>query len=86
MDHPCKGMTKVQIATFEQLAVGCKPPAKKATWDALEARGVIERGPDMVRRDAIGQFNIPQWQVPIHIHMQWCGWCSENVADKEPKA
>jgi hypothetical protein len=26
---------------------------------------------------------LPQWHVPIHIHIQWCAWCSENVADNE---
>ena len=83
MDHPCKGMTAVQIDTFEQLAVGAKPLATRATWDKLEARGLIERGPDLNRRDALGEFKIPQWQVPIHIHAQWCEWCSENVSDME---
>lgn len=52
-DHPCQGMTKAQIAAFEQVAIGGKPPATKATWVALEGRGVVVRGPDLVRRDAL---------------------------------
>ena len=84
MEHPCKGMSKVQIDTFEQVAVGnALPQATKRTWDALEKRGVIERGPDMIKRDAIGEYRIPQWQVPIHIHAQWCSWCGSNVEDWE---
>ena len=83
-DHPCKGMSKVQIDTFEQVAVGVTlPPATKRTWNALEKRGVIVRGSDLVRRDALGGYRLPQWHVPIHVHAQWCAWCSENVADEE---
>lgn len=85
MDHPCKGMSKVQIDTFEQLAVGMTPSATKGTWAALEKKGVVVRGPDLVRRDALGEFRIPQWQVPVPVHAQWCAWCSENVEEPHSK-
>jgi len=78
MEHPCKGMTKAQIDTFEQLAVGRKPPATKGTWDALEKNGVIERGADLIRRDALGEYRIPQFVVPVAVHAQWCAWCAEQ--------
>lgn len=83
MDHPCKGLSKAKIDTFEQLAVGAKPPAARGTFDALEKHGVIVRGPDLVWHDAFVQFKIPQWEVPIHIHAQWCAWCGENVDDDQ---
>ena len=79
MEHPCKGLSQAQVDAFEQIAVGMKPPATKRDWDALEKRGVIVRGADLVRRDALGEYKIPQWEVPIHIHAQWCAWCAENV-------
>ena len=85
MEHPCAGMTKSQVETFERLAVGITPPATKGTWLALEDRGVIQRGPDLIRHDAFGEYRIPQWQVPIHIHFQWCAWCAENVKDDKEK-
>ena len=88
MDHPCKGMSQSQVDTFEKVAVGRKPPATQRTWDALEKHGVIVRGPDLIKRDAFGEYRIPQWQVPIAIHAQWCEWCSENVDEphsKEPE-
>jgi len=82
VDHPCKGMTKAQIATFEQVAIGVSlPPATPATWRSLERRGVVERRSDLIRSDRLGKFSLPQWSVPIHVHMQWCKWCSENVED-----
>ena len=81
MDHPCKGMSKEAIAAFERLAVCEMPIATSATLVALEKRGVIVRGPDLVKRDARGEYNIARWDVPIHIHAQWCAWCSENLED-----
>jgi hypothetical protein len=77
-DHPCKGMTKVQIAAFEQIAINQPPQCGWKSIDALLKAGVIERGPDDVRRDAMGTYTIPNYYVPIHHHAQWCAWCSEQ--------
>lgn len=78
-DHPCKGMTKAQIAAFERIAVNQSPGCTWPTIDALLNAGVIERGPAETRRDALGVYTIPSFYVPLPIHAQWCEWCSENV-------
>ena len=76
--HPCKGMTRAQIAAFEQIAINQQPLCKWVTIDALLNAGVIERGEDEIRRDAMGVYNIPNFFVPLSIHHQWCQWCSEQ--------
>ena len=42
-DHPCKGMTKAQIRTFERIALSQPPAATARTIDALLQKGLIER-------------------------------------------
>lgn len=83
-DHPCKGMTPLQIQAFEKIAVGDPLPSGVIkSFKALQAKGLIERGPDKVLRDRLGSFGIPQYQVPIRHHMQWCQWCSEQPENQE---
>ena len=77
-EHPCKGMTKAQREAFERIAVNQAPGCAWPTIDALLKAGVIERGPSETRRDAMGVFTIPSFYVPVHIHAQWCGWCSQT--------
>ena len=42
-EHPCKGMTKAEIAAFEAIAVNRPPHCSKRTLDKLLSRGVIEK-------------------------------------------
>lgn len=82
-DHPCKGMTKAQIAAFEQIAINQPPQCKWNTIDALMKAGMVERGKGETRRDAMGVYEIPYFYVPLLIHMQWCEWCSEQPENVE---
>ena len=77
-------MTKVQIAAFEQIAINQPPQCGWKSVDALMKAGVIDRGEDDVRRDAMGIYRIPNYFVPWHVHMQWCEWCSEQPENQEP--
>ena len=79
--HPCNGMTKAQREAFERIATNQIPDCTWPTIDALLKAGVIERGPDDVRRDAMGVYIIPSFFIPIPIHIQWCAWCSELHSD-----
>lgn len=79
IDHPCKGMTKAQVAAFEAIAINEIPQNGWNSIDKLIERGVIERGPNETRRDAMGVYSIPSFFVPLPIHHQWCQWCSERV-------
>lgn len=81
-DHPCKGMTKAQTDAFERIAINAPPGCAWPTIDALLKAGVIERGEDDMRRDALGTYAIPNFFVPLPIHMQWCEWCSEQPGEE----
>jgi hypothetical protein len=76
--HPCEGMTWAQRSAFERIAVNQFPGCRWPTIDALLKAGVIERGEDDIRRDAMGVYHIPNFFVPLPIHAQWCEWCSEQ--------
>lgn len=78
VDHPCKGLTKAQREAFERVATNQHPGCAWPTIDVLLKAGVIERGPDDMRRDALGVYAIPRFHVPIPVHHQWCAWCAEN--------
>lgn len=83
-DHPCKGMTKPQIEAFEEIAIGnALPVTFRGTIRVLENRGLIERTADKILQDELGKYPLPQYQVPIPYHMQWCQWCSEQPESQE---
>ena len=78
-DHPCKGMTKAQIACFERLAISQPPYAGDKTLKALLARGVIEGAERKSIDPKSGlRFSWMEYHVPLSVHAQWCEWCSEQ--------
>jgi hypothetical protein len=78
--HPCAGMTKAQRWAFEAIAISQSPHMHPKTTKVLLDRGVIQRDADeVVGRDNFGPINVARYSVPIHVHHQWCKWCSENV-------
>ena len=81
-DHPCKGMTQVQIDAFERLCVNQLPLCGWSSINALMNAGVVKRGQDDLRHDAMGVYNVPTFFVPVPVHMQWCQWCSEQPENK----
>lgn len=79
------GMNARQQAVFDQIAVGGNPFAHRAILKGLEAKGLV------VGRDVqtFGPTNHPldrfpltvrEYAVPLGIHIQWCAWCSEQIA------
>lgn len=77
-DHPCKGMSRKQREAFEQIAINQHPQDGWRSIDALLKAGVIEKVEGEKRRDAMGVYEIPRFNVPLSVHMQWCEWCSEQ--------
>lgn len=73
-----KGLTFIQNAAFEQVAIGNDSGINSKTADALIKKGLIER-----HEEKRGVLKIYRYQVPIPIHMEWCKWCSENIKDEE---
>lgn len=77
-DHPCKGMSRADCDAFEAIAINQTPQNGWRSIDRLLSAGVIERGEDDKRRDAMGAYSIPRFYVPLPVHMRWCEWCSEQ--------
>ncbi len=76
-EHPCKGMTKAQQRDFELIAINQRPRGTPKTTDALKKRGLITEHIE-THHDRFGVFYVPNWQVPLPIHCQWCKWASEQ--------
>ena len=79
VNHPApKGAQRVM---FEKIATGdCSPSGAASTRRALVEKGLIKQiGFSHIGRPPF-QVKIPQFEVPIHIHMQWCEWCATGVA------
>ncbi len=81
-DHPCKGMTQVQIDAFERIATNQLPLCGWASLNALMKAGVVVRGKDETRRDAMGLYYVPIFYVPAPVLIQWCQWCSEQPENR----
>jgi hypothetical protein len=77
--HPAKaaGCTKRQIELFELIATGDSLPRgyTTQTFMVLVRNGLIRNDTPPHRAAA--------YYVPIHVHIQWCQWCSENVTEEE---
>ena len=68
----------VSLAAYASIAINQLPACGWASIEKLLAAGVIVRGQDEMRRDAMGVYAVPQFGVPLLIHKQWCQWCSEQ--------
>jgi hypothetical protein len=74
------GLSKAQREAFEQIAVGnALPAAHPKTLQKLKDKGLIEEGlGKTVGWDCFGAIVLPQYYVPLPVHMGWCKWCSEH--------
>lgn len=79
--HPARAVrcAKRQIEVFERIAAGDAWPdgSSPRTLDALASKGLIV---DSQPHGSV--FNVPQYEVPTAIHIQWCTWCSENIKEE----
>jgi hypothetical protein len=82
--HPCAGRSQAAVEAFERIAVSQPPMCSPQTIQALLRAGLIEQtGERVLGRDALGPIRVATYEVPLPIHIQWCAWCDENVADEE---
>jgi hypothetical protein len=83
--HPCAKLSKATRDCFEQIATGnALPRSSKRAFEILSALGLIQQLEDKVLgRDVFGLIVIPQYQVPIPIHAQFCQWASENFKEED---
>jgi hypothetical protein len=82
--HP--GRTKAQRKVLDQIGSGeCCPRAHPKTIDRLLKEGLIEHiGTSVLGRDAFGKIEMPVYEMPTPIHMQWCQYWADQPADDEP--
>lgn len=81
--HPAAGCTRRQIEVFEQIAIGNDDGHSPRTIKALLDKGlIVELAPKVVGQDVFGLITVPQYQVPIHLHAQWCDWCAEQPGEE----
>jgi hypothetical protein len=86
--HPAKaaGCSKRQIEAFEQIGAGVTRPSgySDKVFLALLEKGLIEVcGVKVLCKDRFGTVQVPEFQQPLPVHIQWCKWCSENVTEEE---
>lgn len=79
--HPVRnaGGRQCHVKAFEAIASGGTPSCHASTLRWLEDHGLIERHSIVVGRDALGPIVRPDFSVPTWAHVEWCGWCGENV-------
>lgn len=73
-EHPCKGMTRAEIAAFEAIAINRSPRCSKRTLETLLSRGLIEKE----ERKSLSEV----YFVPLPLHIQWCEWAGERYRGK----
>jgi hypothetical protein len=82
-EHPCAGMSKAEISAFEAFAINRLPRCSKKTIEELLARGVIATGEKKLDfHDGLPPSVVPDYYVPLPVHMQWCAWASERYRGK----
>ena len=81
--HPCSGRSPAQVEIFEAIATGQTPPLRPRSLAALVRDGLVEKvGMKTLGHDALGAIEVAIYEVPLPVHMQWCQWCAENVAEE----
>jgi hypothetical protein len=64
--------------------IGCgnySPIADKRTIEALLKKGFIEELSPRIIRTGPFSVHVRQFQMPIHIHIQWCAQCEDTPGD-----
>ncbi len=79
--HPCAGMTSAQRRDFERIVIGQRPLGGFRVIQKLKDRGLIEDAPPLLVFGRLGPITVPNWQVPVPVHMQWCAWAAERMDD-----
>lgn len=76
--YPWK-LTKRQKETFEQICIGNDKYVNLFIGNSLTAKKLVNRQKIGINKEG---FTIYSYTVPLHIHMEWCDWCSENFDDE----
>lgn len=81
--HPCETLSAECRTAFEAIATGMRGPAMTGrTKGTLLRAGLIVQLDDKPMRDRMGEYSIPQYDVPIGHHAAWCEWCSAQPENR----
>lgn len=72
-------LTKAQRHALDYLCIGQRVPAATRTWEALEARGLIEG----FEKVLAGRFpvKIREHRVPLFVHIAWAEVCGAEYQE-----
>ena len=68
--HP--GRTSAERRALDKIGCGQPPGCSPKTLKALLDAGMIEDTGGQIRRDALGSYRVPFYEMTIPTHMQWC--------------
>jgi hypothetical protein len=82
MKHP--GKTPAQRRVLDEIGCGNNSPMMSdKTREKLLKDGLIVELSPKVFQDRFGKLTIRQFEMPIHVHMEWCLSVSEEVEGGE---
>lgn len=76
--HP--GTTKAQKKVLDEIGSGNFTPWMSAkTAASLLAKGlIVKRGFKILGKDRFGSITVPEYEMPVPVHIQWCMFYSEQ--------
>lgn len=86
MRYAFPNLSKKQREIMDQIGAGnyslAGVFARQKALDGLILRGLIRKvGSKRLSRDALGEISVAEYEMPVHIHIQWCEWCWKQPQD-----
>ena len=83
MKHP--GKTVAQRRVLDHIGCGdYLPSATRETLDRMVGLGLLTRLQDRVLgRDGFGTIAVPQYEMPLPVHYQWCSYWAEQPCEDD---
>ncbi|QGY03583.1 hypothetical protein MMSR116_18075 [Methylobacterium mesophilicum SR1.6/6] len=70
MPHP--GRTSAERRALDRVGCGEPPGCSHRTLRNLLSAGLLVEAGSQTRRDTLGPFQVPVYEMPIPVHMAWC--------------
>jgi len=81
-DHP--GKTPAQRRVLDEMGCGGKTPRMSPqVRDALLRQGLIEQCGETIFQDRFGIIRVPEYEMTIAAHIQWCDAMAEQCGDDD---
>lgn len=87
LKYPVAGLTKSEREVFEDIATGNIRRLSNfrlaVVKKLLEIGAIVCCGEKQICKDQFGEVWVPEYCVPIPLHMIWCKYCSETIPDED---